>query len=60
MRRELVHKRMSPILASEPVCLGFVIFLVTNITRQRAMGDVGDRMPVERSIKHSFRLDIIE
>jgi hypothetical protein len=59
MRLKLIHIRITPILAREPVCLGFVIFL-PNITRQRAIGDIWDRIFVEPLVDHTFRMDIIQ
>jgi hypothetical protein len=42
------------------VCPGFVILLAANITSQKTLGDVGDRMVMEPAIYFTFRLDAIQ
>jgi hypothetical protein len=42
------------------VCPGFVILLAANITSQKTLGDVGDRMVVEPAIDFTFRMEVMQ
>jgi len=60
MRHKLQCREVLPIFVGELVGLGLMIFLETNITCQRAIRDVGDRILTEQSVNLAFRFDAFQ
>jgi hypothetical protein len=60
MRHNIPPQGVWPVFVSEPVSLRLVIILIANITRQRAMRDIGDLVFMKVGVSFTLRLDAFQ